>query len=472
MKAAILSLIFFLFTITSFAQKCNCNLYYDWVKKTFEQNDAGFTFTIATKGQQSYDIHNKLILEKVNKTTDFTECTSLLKDWLSYFRKFHIGIFSVLPGNNAAVNPQLALKSKSEAQLKNFVQNIHKLIPSSLEGIYQTGTYKILVVKEAEKYTGYILSASNSSWKNGDAKFSFRQDLTEGVYFMGDHSAQNINNVKLLDNKYLVLDDIVLGKDLPLVKLDAEKELYYQIKFAESAFITRINNETIYIKLPSFGLDQKPVIDSLASKWKDEIVKAKNLIIDIRNNGGGSDKTYSAILPFIYTNPIQRNQIEFYSSELNNKVWFELLKNPNLSAGDKTLFSDFVNRLNSNKSGFERIFKDNVSVIKLNTVYNNPQHVSVIVNKKTASAAEQFILDAEQSWKVKTFGQQTIGALDIANVTTVNTPDNKLTLVYATSRYITVGKLAIDDVGILPDFYINDEVSEDRWMNFILGRMK
>ncbi|RKR83994.1 hypothetical protein BDD43_4210 [Mucilaginibacter gracilis] len=75
MKRAILSSIFVLFTVVSFAQKCDCNLYYNWVKKTFEQNDAGFTYTISIKGQQSYDLHNKLFLEKVSKTTDFTACT-------------------------------------------------------------------------------------------------------------------------------------------------------------------------------------------------------------------------------------------------------------------------------------------------------------------------------------------------------------------------------------------------------------
>ena len=424
------------------------------------------------KGQQSYDLHNKFILEKASKTTDFTECTSVLKEWLSYFRKFHIGIFSGLPIDNNIVGTQLALKSKSEAELKTLVQAINKKVTSSLAGIYKTGSYEILVVKEAKNVTGYILSASNSSWKNGEGKFSFRQDLSEGVYYMGDHSAQNISNIKLLDNRYLVLDDIVLDKDLPVVKLGAEKELYYKIKFAENAFITRINNETIYMKLPSFGLDQRPAIDSMASKWKDEIVKSKNLIIDIRNNGGGSDKTYSAILPFIYTNPIHRNKIEFFSSELNNKVWFDLLKNPNLSAKEKTLFSDFTNRLNKNIGGFERIFKDDISAIKLNTEYPNPKNVSVIINRKTASAAEQFILDAEQSWKVKTFGQQTTGALDIGNVTTVNSADNKLTLIYATSRYITVGKLTLDDNGILPDFYINNDVSEEKWIDFILERMR
>ncbi len=93
------------------------------------------------------------------------------------------------------------------------------------------------------------------------------------------------------------------------------------------------------------------------------------------------------------------------------------------------------------------------------------------MGKRTASAAEQFIIDLKQSWKVKTFGSQTAGTIDIANISTIQSTDKKLTLVYSTSRFIIISKLAIDDVGILPDYYIDDKISEEAWLKFILDRM-
>ncbi len=58
-----LILIILLFTTTfSFAQNCDCQTNYEWVKKTFEENDAVFQYALKTKGEQAYEDHNKRIL--------------------------------------------------------------------------------------------------------------------------------------------------------------------------------------------------------------------------------------------------------------------------------------------------------------------------------------------------------------------------------------------------------------------------
>lgn len=473
MRIILTFLIFIFYTTNIFSQQCDCNQYYNWLKKTFEENDAGFKHTIENKGKETYDFHNKLILEKVTKTTDIKECTKILKQWLTFFRKFHIGLVinsSETDSENSL--SELKFTTKSEKELKKLTQQIEIKPETSLEGIWHSEPYTILINKENESFVGYIINSKNENWKNGAVKFSVGQNLDKGIYIMGDHSSKNISTIVFSDSKYLVLDGIMLEKQIPIIKLSKEKELYYKTKFSEKPFITKINEETVFLKLPSFGLDQQAEIDNLLSEWKNEILKSKNLLIDIRNNGGGADKTYNSVLPFVYTNPIHRNQIEFYSSEQNNKKWSEILNIPKLPEEDRTLISDFVKRLNNNIGGFERLFKDNISVIKLDTIFPNPQHVAVIINENTASAAEQFILDLKQSWKVKVFGHQTTGALDIANVTTINSSDNKLMLVYSTSRFVTINKVKIDDVGILPDFYINDEVEDDKWINFILEQIK
>ncbi|UII26063.1 hypothetical protein LVD15_22585 [Fulvivirga maritima] len=74
-----LILIILLFTSTfAFAQNCDCKSNYEWVKKTFEQNDAGFQYVLETKGQQAYEDHNTRILGKVKAANSLTECTSIL----------------------------------------------------------------------------------------------------------------------------------------------------------------------------------------------------------------------------------------------------------------------------------------------------------------------------------------------------------------------------------------------------------
>ena len=152
------------------------------------------------------------------------------------------------------------------------------------------------------------------------------------------------------------------------------------------------------------------------------------------------------------------------------------MKTPDLPEFDRNLISDFTKRLNQNFGGFEKLFLEEnylgVTFLPFENIFSHPKNVAILINKNTGSAAEQFIQDARQSWKVKLFGQQTAGALDVSNVKSITSPDNLLTLVYATSRYVTFNKLIIDDIGILPDFYINENINEEEWIKFVLERMK
>ncbi len=470
-KAACL-FVFSFFTLDAFSQSCDCKAYYEWLRQTFEENDAGFVHTLEQKGKVPYALHNTYILGKVSEAANCTECVEALREWLSFFRKFHIGIVALEPEQNV-ISTEAAppvFKSKSAKELQQLRQALTEKSGQALEGIWTTGGYTILITREKDAFSGYILEAAHESWKPGQLKLSVSHDLRTGIYLMGDHSVEKLSAIELLDNKFLLLDDIVLEKALPNVQLSPEKDLYYKTRFATSPFVEKVNEETLFIRLPSFGLDQKTEIENLILKWSAELQRTKNLIIDIRNNGGGADKTYAALLPFIYTHPIHRNQIEFYASERNTQKWADVLEIPNLPEEERALFTDFVDRLRNNPGGFEKIYPHNVTVIQQDTVYSNPRYVALIINENTASAAEQFILDLKQSRKVKTFGRQTAGALDVANISTLNSPDNKLMLVYATSRYVTFDKLKIDDVGILPDFYIDEAVKEEEWLNFILQR--
>lgn len=60
-----LILLFIGISTFTYAQNCNCETNFDWVKKTFEENDAGFQYIIDKKGTDSYKIHNDNFLKKI-----------------------------------------------------------------------------------------------------------------------------------------------------------------------------------------------------------------------------------------------------------------------------------------------------------------------------------------------------------------------------------------------------------------------
>jgi len=78
--------------ILNFAQNCNCESNFLWVKKTFEENDAGFQYIISKKGRDAYELHNALYLKKVKQLPNNQECATLLNQWIRFFRNGHIGV--------------------------------------------------------------------------------------------------------------------------------------------------------------------------------------------------------------------------------------------------------------------------------------------------------------------------------------------------------------------------------------------
>jgi len=60
----IIAILIFCSTL-SYGQDCNCVSNFEWLKNTFEKNDAGFQYVIDIKGKQDYLNHNTLYFQKV-----------------------------------------------------------------------------------------------------------------------------------------------------------------------------------------------------------------------------------------------------------------------------------------------------------------------------------------------------------------------------------------------------------------------
>jgi len=96
----------------------------------------------------------------------------------------------------------------------------------------------------------------------------------------------------------------------------------------------------------------------------------------------------------------------------------------------------------------------------------------IFLSVGNASTAEQFILMAKQSTKVKLFGQRTAGALDYSNLNNVESPSGNFKLFYATSRSYRIPNMAIDDYGIQPDYFMDESIPPYRWIKFVTETMK
>lgn len=447
---------------------CNCTETFKWVKETFEKNDAGFQYALEQKGKDLYAKHNTLFTAKVKPIKDKYKCADVLNEWLKFFRKGHLGISAL--GNGPAQSANITkwpVLPVTEAQLRNM----HVTDTSGLfTGIWKTGAYSIGIVKQNKGYKGVILESGNPSWKYQQVKMEMKDDNT-GTYYMGDFSPINFSKVEWLSKNMIRLTPaITLQRVYPVYPEDEDIQLYVKAMTADKPFIKELSDQTLLFRIPSFGGAQKPFIDSVIREFSSLIKSRKNLVIDIRNGTGGDDVSFDNIIPLLYTNPIRIVDMEFLSTPLNNKRMEAYLEIPNLSEKNRQEVHAILKLLNENLGKFVHLKKGRyVDIEKMDTVFPNPAQVAIIANKNNGSTDEQFLLAAKQSKKVKIFGESTFGVLDISNMHFVKSPDQKFELGYCLSKSFRIPGMAIDGIGVQPDYFMDRSIPDAQWLKYVVS---
>ncbi len=232
-------------------------------------------------------------------------------------------------------------------------------------------------------------------------------------------------------------------------------------------FLNQLDENTLYLRIPDFDHSQKKKIDSILVANHSKIIKTKNLIIDVRNNGGGSDVSYRELIPYLYTNPIRIINVEMYSTPLNNDRMKKFMNDPEWPEEDKKWARESYEKLENRLGAFVNLDENALGEFKLDRTYEYPKNVGIIINQGNGSTTEQFLLAAKQSKKVKLFGTTTAGILDISNMNFVPSPCNEFQLGYCLSKSLRIPDMAIDDKGIQPDYYIENEISKYRWIEHV-----
>ena len=454
---------------SSYEQTCNCEKNFQWVKKTFEINDAGYLKTIELKGKQTYISHTSSYMQKIKSAKTITECASVINEWIKFFRKGHIGVF---PADDQDKNDTDTHWEKANIDLQSFKNYLHSKKIPDFEGIWTVDDYRIGVIKQKNRYIGFIIESGNISWKQNQIKLKFTKsnDGDKLIYYTGNKSSEEYKTVELIGNNYLQAGGYILKRELPEFEKDNKQiEDYYKIMTAKQPYAEMLNDKTVYLRIPSFNLKYKKTIDSVIIEYKSKILTTENLIIDLLDNGGGGDDSYQELLPFLYTNPFRNIATAHRSTKLNNQTIIDNANNPDYgySAEEKRMAKQSYDKLESQLGKFVNLGTNIIEIEKRDTIYPYPKNVGIIINEHNGSTTEQFLLAAKQSKKVKLFGRTTFGALDMSNLSIVKSPSNDLVLVYATSRSFRISEMPIDDIGIQPDYYLDKGIPLFKWVEFV-----
>jgi len=230
--------------------------------------------------------------------------------------------------------------------------------------------------------------------------------------------------------------------------------------------LTLLDSTTVLIRMNNFS--SKGIAgfyDSLIKANSVSIASCKNLIIDIRNNGGGSIRGFFSLLPFFCTTPLFNvGSYQLCSNDLiedarqSRKLYSE--------RNDTTLVAEydkFIARMMEHKNTFIYTPPD---TLPCNPVSSRIKNVALLINHGCRSAAELMVLMLKQNNKVKTFGENTAGAVDYLDMIVYELPVSKFTFWVGTSkRKITRSAPKFDNSGIQPDITISENVTD--WVAFV-----
>ncbi len=475
----LLTAITLLISMSVFSQNCSCEDNFNWLKQTFEENDAGFSYAMETKGKIAYRMHNDEYIEKVKTISNPDACIKTLYNWLTFFRSGHIGLnrISLIENNNVApelTNEEILKKYEKSERLdidvEVFISYLKTKRKVDYEGVWRYGNYTIGIKKIKNDYIGFIIEGDGVYWTKGQVKLKIDKDgITE--YHMKNHSKNEFPDTKLIGNNHLEIgEDFIRFKRVASIPdSDSSISNYFKMLEARNPYFEILNDNTAYLRIPSFNRSHKNAIDSIMTANKETITSTPNFIIDIRNNGGGSDSSYNALLPILYTNVIRQVGVGFYSTKLNNQILYDFLISPeaNPTEASKKWAKEAYDKLSNQLGEYVNIHENEIMTAKYDVVYEYPKNIGVIINNYNASTAEQFLLAAKQSKKVKLYGTTTKGALDISNLIAVKSPCGDLELEYCMSRSFRIPDMAIDEIGVQPDYFIDETIPKYKWLEFV-----
>src|SRR5699024_4043874 len=223
--------------------------------------------------------------------------------------------------------------------------------------------------------------------------------------------------------------------------------------------IKKLNADTLLMTLTDFF--NPDTINQLIEEHKQNLEETKNLIIDVRINYGGSDKSFQGLVNYLF--PAEPTTLDFsdyamtfnctkHNAKLQTKILEEDLKrveDKEIQKMGKNLIKKWQENIGKGFVKFD-IQDSKVEVVGQTT----PKNIIVLSDVFCGSAGDIFVYLCKMSPKITVIGRATQGMNDYSNLTTMKW-NNRLKFSYPTSRLDQLDhRGTLGKPGIKPDIYI------------------
>lgn len=449
----------FVWGTLSYGQDCNCTADFNFMVNKVTTNYSGYSVKV-TAGNHSLLDSLTTRLARESAAANEQECDSLLEEWLMFFRDGHLQVgnkrLTTVPESLSAKPPEKIRELFSawpsvhltERKFEEYL-NDHSRKPDDIEGVWQSGAYKLGIMKKDEHaYTAFVLQGDDIFWVPGQIKavmFKVGQGVYRCTYYMKNHQPM-VLNLRKDGNE---LRDDRKGFSFSAVSINTSSD-----ESADVVRLYRYDSNTMVFRMRSFLGEFRTLIDSIVTANSASLASIEHLIVDVSENQGGSDFAWKSVIPLLYTNPILVKQYETYCrEEIIAKTRDQFVGKGLMSPKDEAAYAHELDLCMQHLGEFF-CPGECTDTIRYEAVRAFPARISVIIGTSTASSAENFVLVAEQSTKVTLFGQPSAGVIDYGTVLWYSTPTGCREFGIPSIRSTRLPGRPIDNIGIQPEVFI------------------
>lgn len=434
-------------TFSLFSQNCPCEEQLNYTIHYFEQNNPAFQKIKSDKQlHKIYLADVKKIKSELIRDKTKDNCIIYLEKYVSLLKDHHSSIGYHLIRKPLGSTEQIVNFKNSETY-KSFrklnidtaalISKLQANNVNDIEGLYSDGrnTFFGIVADEHKpgNYLGIILK-QNKLAEKGHILLELKE-LGDNNYFITYNIGIYGFNFDKIYKTQKIENGFIPGLGFRKITSTTEDAKIYSF--------SAIDANTNYLRLKSFSAQHTKELDNFYDSIIPAIKSKANLIIDLRDNGGGSEASYLKLLPLAYTNPLKTDSVDVWVSPQNISIYEKNHKDSALIQRMKSArpFS-FIPQTKST---------NNYWILDSATLF--PKKIAVLFNQGTASAAEGFIYYLMQSKKVITLGQNSGGYIGYGDVMEHKIPDGDFTINSTTTKYYDKSKYEF--IGIEPMYLLS-----------------
>lgn len=232
---------------------------------------------------------------------------------------------------------------------------------------------------------------------------------------------------------------------------DVSKKQNVKSKFE----ISRLNTKTILFSVKSFSATADeiiPFIDTLKA------INPENLIIDLRNNGGGTIASALPLASYLINDTLYGGLFltqKYFSSHKDLPTVSDFKKFPLFSEASYQLIIEGIHK------------QEGLCLMVSPSEFNYKGNVYILTNKNTASTCEPLVYGLKQNNRAVIVGERTAGAMLNGEKFELS---GKFNLWLPTADYYTIDGNKIDKIGVEPNIAIKPELALEKVLEIVLNK--